>query len=196
MGWGASEISGDNTPQNIVRYSDVPVVDYAVLNCFAGKLGLTSQWPSIVFGGQLSLSDLSKNARHSDIFEAFAFDVLAAFAAYFYHEQPSEKYVPGGRWTKQLTNWMPRGPATFKFCNSLSNMKGNYHPFTLTTECLSQDFIGQVLPGLQQMNDAALVHCGGNASIDFLLLKVTNVTADNVRTLAVRYADAKHTRKE
>ena len=180
----------DNTPQNMVRYGNVPVVDYAVLNHFAGKLGLTSQWPSIVFGGQLSLSDLSKNARQSDVFEAFAFNVLAAFAAYFYHEQPSEEYVPGGRWTKQLTNWMPRGPATFKFCGPL------VHPFANKKglpESLSEGF-KEKLEKLQKKNDALLVRCCSDAAIDFLLVKVVEGDeGSTVRTLAVRYADAKHT---
>ena len=180
----------DNTPQNMVRYGDVPVVEYAVLNHFAGKLGLTSQWPSIVFGVPLSLSDLSKNARQSDVFEAFAFDVLAAFAAYFYHEQPNQKYVPGGRWTKQLTNWMPRGPATFKFCGPL------VHPFANKKglpESLSEGF-KEKLEELQKKNDALLVRCCSDAAIDFLLVKVVEGDeGSTVRTLAVRYADAKHT---
>ena len=184
-------------PQNMVRYGDVPVVDFCMFTHFTEKLELTTffkaapEASAFLQKKPLTLQAVCKLAREHAAFEHFAFNVLAAFAALFYHEQPDQKYVPEGRWTKQLTNWMPRGPATFKFCGPLSSSKPNRHPLTtITGDRLSEEFNAK-LEELQEMNDAIFLHCGGEAKIDFLLLKVTDVVG-TVRTLAVRFADAKH----
>ena len=185
-------------PRNMVRYGDVPVVDYCMFTHFAGKLKLTTfveaapEASAFLQTKPLALQTVCKLARSDSALEDFAFTVLAAFAALFYHEQPDQKYVPEGRWTKQLTNWMPEGPATFKFCGPLDFP--NRHPFTtIMGDRLSEEF-NVKLRMLQEMNDAIFLHCGGEAKMDFLLLKVTEVDeGSTVRTLTVGYADAKHT---
>ena len=183
----------------MVRYGDVPVVDYCMLTHFSQALSLQPLFNAapldtiLMQAKPLSLVDLDHTATQHDAFEAFAFNVLVAFAVYFYHEQPDQKYVPEGRWTKQLTNWMPEGPATFKFCGPLGSSKPNRHPFTSTKgDRLSEEF-NEKLRMLQEMDDAIFLHCGGEAKLDFLLVKVIAVDEEStVRTLTVRFADAKH----
>ena len=185
-------------PQNMVRYGDVPVVDYCMLTHFSQALALEPLFNAapldtiLMQAKPLSLVDLYHTVTQHDAFEAFAFNVLVAFAVYFYHEQPDQKYVPISRWTEQLTNWMPTGPATFKFCGPLDFP--SRHPFTtIMGDRLSEEF-NVKLRMLQEMNDAIFLHCGGEAKMDFLLLKVTEVDeGSTVRTLTVGYADAKHT---
>ena len=182
-------------PCNMVHYGNVPVVDYSVLIHFTEALRLTAfavaAKSDMLQGTALSFVDVCSITSEHALFERFAFDVLVAFAAYFYHKQPDQKYVPERRWTKQLTNWLPEGTATFKFCGAL------VHPFANKKglpESLSEKF-KEKLEELQKKDDALLVRCGGNAPIDFLLVKVIDVTevdGSPVRTLTVRYADAKH----
>ena len=184
-------------PQNMVRYGDVPVVDYCMFTHFTEKLKLSTfvnvaapQASAFLQNEPLALQNVCDLARSDSVFEDFAFNVLVAFAALFYHEQPDQKHVPTHRWTKQLTNWMPEGPATFKFCGPLGPPKRR-HPFTTTKEDrLSAEF-NVKLEMLQKMNDAIFLHCGGGGKMDFLLVKVIAVEG-TVRTLAVRFADAKH----
>ena len=182
-------------PQNMVRYGDVPVVDYCMFTHFAEKLELTTffeaapEASTLLQKEPLALQTVCKLARSCSAFEDFAFTVLATFAALFYHEQPDQKYVPKGRWTKQLTNWMPEGPATFKFCGPLGS--SNRHPFTSTKEDRLSEEFNEKLNMLREKNDAIFLHCGGEAKLDFLLVKVIAVKGP-VRTLTVRFADAKH----
>ena len=187
-------------PQNMVRYGDVPVVDYCMLTHFSQALSLQPLFNAapldiiLMQAKPLSLVDLYHTVTQHDAFEAFAFNVFVAFAVYFYHEQPDQKYVPVSRCTEQLTNWMPKGPATFKFCGMPHDPKHNAHPFTLDRDSsvLSEQF-EETLGRLQKMDDAILLHCGGEAKIDFLLLKVIAVDeGSKVCTLTARYADAKH----
>ena len=187
-------------PQNMVRYGDVPVVDYCMFTHFTEKLKLTTFYKaapeasSFLQTEPLTLQAVRKLARSYSAFEDFAFNMLATFtAALFYHEQPDQKYVPKGRWTKQLTNWMPEGPATFKFCGPLDSSEPNRHPFTTRKEDRLSEEFNEKLEELQEMNDAIFLHCGGEAMMDFLLLKVIAVDEEStVRTLTVRFADAKH----
>ena len=189
-------------PCNMVHYGNVPVVDYSVLIHFTKALRLTAfavaAKSDMLQGTALSFVDVCSITSEHALFERFAFDVLVAFAAYFYHKQPDKQYVPERRWTKQLTNWMPEGTATFKFCGSLNSPMEYNHPLTLPqtkTKDLSPQF-KEKLKELQKKNDALLVRCCSDAAIDFLLVKVIDVTkvdGNPVRTLTVRYADAKHT---
>ena len=175
-----------DAPRNMVRYGNVPVVDYSVLNCFVQKLRFhgAGHLEDVIRGDRLTIGRLSRVCA----FKEFAFAVLEAFAGFFYHWQPDEKYVPTGPWTAQLTNWMPKGKMTLRYCKRQDQLWKGGSDFKLSPQALSE-----VLP--KSAGETALLLCGGDAPIDFLLLKVTGVSGPAhtpVRTLTVRYAGAEY----
>ena len=196
-----------DVPANMVRLGDEdktrPILDFGSLGDLMDQIELdptTFRLPESV-----SLKDL-RNGKWST-FEKVVFNSLAMFAGLFYHRQPDpDTYLPSEPSTGVLRTWMPEGTANFVSVDTLEHPKEHLHPLNKEKTALSEDFEDQ-LSMLTAEGDAVLLHCGGDAPLDFILMKavevvevveVINVEEMEVdfkvtRTIAVRFADAQHT---
>ena len=176
-------------PNNMVRIvhsngGQCPVIDYSVLDTVRVQLMIHGDFSEMI-PDKVHLKGLSK--QRWTTFENNAFRTLALFLLFFYHNREATHPLPTGKQTSRLTNWVPKSVNKVKII-TLKNKKSHSHPFKSQSHKhrteLSEDF--QTALEELKVGDTILLHCGGPATIDFIL-----VTLEEGKTLQVRYADAK-----
>ena len=179
-------------PRNMVRLVDQeemqrPLIDYSLLHSILEWLDI----PLFLrcFPDTVNLQALSPDDRS---FEAIAFQTLALFLGFFYHNRVDNRYLPAESTTQTLRTWFPPSVGEVVQVQKLDNSQDQSHPFNTQSleerTALSVEFGGALLK-LCEHGDTILVHCGESAALDFIL--VTLEKKKTKHTLQIRFADAK-----
>ena len=179
-------------PVNMVRIvhaeeRQLPLIDYSVLHSIIERLDLPLFFHC--FPDTVNLQALSPDHRS---FEAIAFQTLALFLGFFYHNRVDNRYLPAESTTQTLRTWFPPSVGKVVQVQKLDNSQAQSHPFNTQSHeertALSVEFGGALLK-LCDHGDTILVHCGESAAMDFIL--VTLEKKEEKQTLQIRFADAK-----
>ena len=187
--YGSYSIAPNEVPTNMIRLAcaggyQCPVIDFSVLDSFRAQL-LDEEWSHLI-PTSVDLKDLSTQSW--GMFEHNAFRTLALFLGFFYHKRADSDNLPDDKNTDRLSTWVPWCVKVVSIVGRLKNELNHCHPFKSkshdTRDQLSEEF-STALKTLQKVGDTILVHCGGLAAIDFIL-----VVLEEDNRLEVRYADA------
>ena len=181
-------------PANMTRLVDSegrsrPLLEFSVLWSVAKQLRCVYYYK---IPESVSLHALSK--QKWGVFESNAFHTLVLFLCFFYHMRESNNFLPTKASTLTLRTWIPLSVKRVVCTKSLDNEQGRLHPFTRdkSRDKLSEEF-STVLSGLKNTGDTILMQCGGSAPLDFILVTLEEKNAK--KTLQIRYADAKFTKR-
>ena len=183
-------LESGKVPVNMVRLVDQegkqrPLIDFGVLESIAKELEIPPEFVSLP--GMVKLSGLHPDWHD---FEGIAFQTLALFLSFFYHGRKNDNYLPTSAKTQRLLKWFPL--SVRKVMRQKLGDTGKSHPFDSKNSdertALSDEF-EKSLKKLDTRGDTILVHCGGSAPLDFIL--VTLEKKNTKHTLQIRYADAK-----
>ena len=176
-------------PVNMVHlvhrmWSQYPLLDYSVLKSIANQLGLPAYLVSVP--DTVKLQQLTHDCHG---FEAIAFQTLALFLGFFYHNRENDEFLPTGESTKPLRSWCPPSVQRVVCVQKLGDSEPQSHPFNSQSSKDCKEFSTEFVKSLEKLKntgDTILLHCGGSAAMDFIL-----VTLEKDKTLHIRYADAK-----
>ena len=186
------ELERGEVPVNMVRIVNQrgeqrPLIDYSVLHSIIRKLKLPLFFHCLP--DTVNLQALSPDDRS---FEAIAFKTLNLFLGFFYHNRVDNRYLPTKMSTTRLRTWFPPSVCKVVQVQKLDKPKSQSHPFNTQSRkkrtALSVEFEGALLK-LCKHGDTILVHCGGSAAMDFILVTLEKKKTNH--TLQIRFADAK-----
>ena len=165
----------------------LPLIDYSLLHSIIDRLKIPYFFRC--FPDTVNLQALRPDDRS---FEAIAFQTLALFLGFFYHNRVDDRYLPTKMSTTRLRTWFPPSVCKVVQLEKLDNSESQSHPFNTQSHnertALSDDFRGALLK-LCKHGDTILLHCCGSAAMDFIL--VTLEKKKTKHTLQIRLADAK-----
>ena len=179
-------------PRNMVRLvqeeeMQLPLIDYSLLHSIIDRLNIPYFFRC--FPDTVNLQALSPDDRS---FEAIAFQTLALFLGFFFHNRVDNRYLPVESTTQTLRTWFPPSVCKVVQVQKLDKPKSQSHPFNTQSHnertALSVEFEGALLK-LCKHGDTILVHCGGSAAMDFILVTLEKKKTNH--TLQIRFADAK-----